>query len=590
MTTRFLSRRRALINALVVICMVLPFFLVLPAQRLNAAHPGEYRWPVRGRVIRGFEKPTGPYGEGGHQGLDIAAASGSAVVAAGDGTVHWTGELPRGRFVSISHAGSVRTTYLDLEQIEVRRGDRVRKGRRIGTVWGRRDDSSSAPHLHFGAYLHGNPVDPRLLLDGFDSGSFIRLCPVERGGGADRSGVVPEGEPSGLLSRLADSLDDIRSGLSSAVSDAWRFVRGCFSAAVDTTATFFHRAGEALERVWDRAVYPALSSATTAVFHACRWVWSNPYVQAMVAGLAAALVVIAVVVLAVFTLGLSLVMAVVAAIAATVACLGMAIYYAATSGADFSFFTCFMGSLSAGAVAAGLVVSAASLSGIFSAGWAKLGLWGTIKSAAWGGAFSAIFEAGTGYLFTGQFSVKKILVAFGIGAISGAVGKLLRQGLASRHLLRVFSFTATRSSTRIIALGHSVMAVVRSGTLTVQGFLVVAKGAAVSLGTRLAYMGFTGTFAVALNVLACALSGRSLTLSSALASFLTGVAMGGIALSFGCKGIGGLLSRLKVFQRGLGRALKGLVAKMIGKSMNKGLKTGLRTGFERLFQEKEVSK
>jgi len=566
-----------------------PFLLAFPPQHSRAG-PGGYRWPVNGRVVRGFEKPTGPYGEGGHQGLDIAAAPGSPVAAAQDGTVAWVGELPRGRFVSITHVGSVRTTYLDLERIDVSQGSTVRRGQVIGTVSGRRDDSSTGPHLHFGASMHGNPVDPRLLLDGFDTGSFIRLCPVRRGGGQDSGGEVSEGEAPGLFSQLVESLRGVPSGLATALGGAWRLVVRCSTGAWEGTRGLLRWTGEKFDALWEGAIYPALCSAAKGVANAFKWAWGNRFVQATVAGIAAALVVVALVVLAVLSLGISLVVAVVAVILGTIACIGMAIYYAVAHGPDFSFFACFMASLSAGAVAAGLVVSAGSLSGVFSAGWANLGLWGTVKAAAWGGTFSAIFEAGTGYLFTGQFSVKEILVAFGIGAISGAVGKLFRQGMASRRLVHVLSFTASRSSHRVVALGQSVLAIARSVTVNVQVLLLVVKKAAVTLGIRIAYMGFTGTFGVALNALACAISGRSLTYSSALASFLTGVAMGGIALSFGGKGLSGLLSKFRFFQEGLGRALRGFAAKLIGKGLSKGMKTSLHTGFKRLFREKEVSK
>ncbi len=585
---RFLSRRRAPINAIILLCVIVPFLLMFHPQPSQAGEG--YRWPVNGRVVKGFEKPTGPYGEGGHQGVDIAAAPGTPVAAAQDGTVAWVGELPRGRFVSITHSGSVRTTCLDLDRIDVRRGSTVRRGQVIGTVSGRRDDSSLRPHLHFGASIHGNPVDPRLLLDGFDTGSFIRLCPVTRGSGQDSSGEVSRGEAPGLFSRLVDDLKGVTSGLSDVLGDAWGLVERCSIGVWDGAGALLRLTCGKIDALWDRAVYPGLCSAAKAVANAFKWVWSNRFVQATVAGIAAALIVVALVVLAVLSIGVSLVVAVVAVILGTIACIGMAIYYAVAHGPDFSLFTCFLGSLSAGVVVSGLVVSAGSLSSVFSAGWANLGVWGTVKAAAWSGAFSAIFEAGTGYLFTGQFSVKKILVAFTIGAISGAVGKLFRQGMASRRLVRILSFTASRSSHRVVVLGRSLMAIVGSRTVTVRGLLLVVKKAAVTVGTRVAYMGFTGTFAVTLNALACAISGRSMSFSSALASFLAGVAMGGIALSFGGKGISGLLAKFKFFQEGLGRALRGFAAKLIGKGMSKGMKTGLRTGLEKLFREKEVSK
>ncbi|HEY5531590.1 MAG TPA: M23 family metallopeptidase, partial [Candidatus Anoxymicrobiaceae bacterium] len=159
------NNRTAALAALAL--MFIPFLVLVPVARLRAA-PGGFAWPVTGEVLRGFEKPSGPYGQGGHQGVDIAATPGETVASAQDGKVQWVGELPRGRFVTIVHYGGVRATYLDLDAIEVSTGQRVARGQPIGTVRGHRDDSSPAPHLHFDTYFNGSPADPMLLLRGVD--------------------------------------------------------------------------------------------------------------------------------------------------------------------------------------------------------------------------------------------------------------------------------------------------------------------------------------------------------------------------------------------------------------------------------------
>src|SRR5436309_14755001 len=63
---------------------------------------GSYSWPLRGRIIRGFEPPPSKY-EAGHRGMDIAAPLGSNVVAAREGTVAFAGWVAGALFISIDH-------------------------------------------------------------------------------------------------------------------------------------------------------------------------------------------------------------------------------------------------------------------------------------------------------------------------------------------------------------------------------------------------------------------------------------------------------------------------------------------------------
>jgi len=584
------SRRRALFQAILLPLVVLPFFVVFPCSSTRAVSRAAYSWPLEGRILRGFEKPAGHYGEGGHQGVDMAATPGAVVRAAGDGTVAWVGEVPQGRFISIEHAGGTRTVYVDMERVDVARGATVTRGQVIGTACGRRDSSSAPAHLHFGAYLHGHPVDPGLLFNGLGSRAFIRLCPVDRPGGSARSRAVPAGEDRGLRPGFKRGVGGVTSWVARPLASAWRGVRGGFSAAWSGVSASGRWVGRSAATAWNRFIYRGLSAAGRAFTSALRYLWNNRWVQGIVAGLAAALVVVAVIALAVVTLGLSVVVAAVAAIAAAIACVGFAIYYAATHASNFSFQECFLKSMSAGAVAAGLVGSIASLAGAFAAGWAQLGLWGTVKSAFWSGVFSAGFDTSTGYLFTGQFSWKKLLVAFAVGALSGAVGRIVIRGLAPERLVEILSFTASEGRPGIIALGRQAMLLVREGAVTVQGVMLTVKDAAVTLGSKLAYLGFSGTFGVTLNIVVNRITGQPITLSGCLASFVTGVAMGALALSFGVRGVDGLLEKLSIFREGMGRFFRSFAAKLIRKSISRGLDFSLKNSFKRLFGEKEVTR
>ena len=98
-----------------------------------------------------------------HRGTDFHAPSGTPVVAANDGEVIVAqGMFYEGNLVVISHGLQFSTQYMHLSKIEVKAGDRVKKGQRLGLsgATGR----VTGPHLHFGVRWQGEYVDPVLLL------------------------------------------------------------------------------------------------------------------------------------------------------------------------------------------------------------------------------------------------------------------------------------------------------------------------------------------------------------------------------------------------------------------------------------------
>lgn len=137
---------------------------------------GTYVWPVVGPVINGFLPPSSPYGPG-HRGIDIAAPIGTPVEAAAGGVVAFAGAIAGSLYVSIDHPDGVRTTYSFLSAIVVHRGDPVAQGDVIGAS-GHGHPSIAVDHLHFGARLDGEYIDPMLLLQAPDLTALIRLAPL----------------------------------------------------------------------------------------------------------------------------------------------------------------------------------------------------------------------------------------------------------------------------------------------------------------------------------------------------------------------------------------------------------------------------
>jgi murein DD-endopeptidase MepM/ murein hydrolase activator NlpD len=101
--------------------------------------------------------------KGFHAGLDLAAAEGTSVQAAGDGRVVLAGDLYfSGGSVLLDHGAGLFTQYFHLSRIDVKEGDYVAKGTRLGASG--HTGRVTGPHLHWGAKLHAARVNPEDLL------------------------------------------------------------------------------------------------------------------------------------------------------------------------------------------------------------------------------------------------------------------------------------------------------------------------------------------------------------------------------------------------------------------------------------------
>ena len=103
-----------------------------------------------------------------HNGMDIAAAEGTKVCAAADGTVESVSESDTmGMVVVISHADGYKTTYASLAQeVSVAVGQFVQAGDAIGTVGNTALlETELGEHLHFAVTCDSKPVDPKAFLE-----------------------------------------------------------------------------------------------------------------------------------------------------------------------------------------------------------------------------------------------------------------------------------------------------------------------------------------------------------------------------------------------------------------------------------------
>jgi murein DD-endopeptidase MepM/ murein hydrolase activator NlpD len=122
-------------------------------------------WPTRGWVTSDFGVRLDPYTAERimHRGLDIATASGSAVLAPSDGTVVFAGtEGGYGKVVVIDHGYGVKTRYGHLSELFVKAGERIKRGTRIAAVGN--TGRSTGPHLHYEVRVNGIPENPRKFI------------------------------------------------------------------------------------------------------------------------------------------------------------------------------------------------------------------------------------------------------------------------------------------------------------------------------------------------------------------------------------------------------------------------------------------
>jgi murein DD-endopeptidase MepM/ murein hydrolase activator NlpD len=127
----------------------------------NEGGPGSFSWPVTGTITSPFGWRSNPFGGSPefHQGLDIAAPTGTTVTAAAGGTIimaQWYGGY--GNYILIDHGGGYSTGYGHLSAIYVSSGQTVTRGQAIGAVGS--TGQSTGPHLHFEIRINGKPIDP----------------------------------------------------------------------------------------------------------------------------------------------------------------------------------------------------------------------------------------------------------------------------------------------------------------------------------------------------------------------------------------------------------------------------------------------
>ncbi|MEZ4483355.1 MAG: M23 family metallopeptidase [Syntrophotaleaceae bacterium] len=122
-------------------------------------------WPTKGWVTSGFGRRVSPFNGRRklHHGLDIAARTGTPVLAAAHGVVSKVTTLSDyGKMVVLDHGYGYQTYYAHNSKIFVKVGQRVQRGDKIAAVGN--TGRSTGSHLHYEVRLNGVPVNPKRYL------------------------------------------------------------------------------------------------------------------------------------------------------------------------------------------------------------------------------------------------------------------------------------------------------------------------------------------------------------------------------------------------------------------------------------------
>jgi murein DD-endopeptidase MepM/ murein hydrolase activator NlpD len=119
----------------------------------------EFRWPARGRIIEAFKA-------GGNDGINIAVPEGTSVRAAESGVVAYAGDELKGygNLVLIRHPNGFVTAYANNGELDVKRGETVKRGQIIAKSG--QTGNVNSPQLHFELRKGSTPVDPTSYLAG----------------------------------------------------------------------------------------------------------------------------------------------------------------------------------------------------------------------------------------------------------------------------------------------------------------------------------------------------------------------------------------------------------------------------------------
>ena len=139
---------------------------LLQNKRVQLTHTPSI-WPTRGWLTSGFGYRISPFTglRQMHEGIDISNRIGTPIIAPADGLVTNIGrEWGFGKILVISHGFGFTTRFGHLNRIDVKIGQKVKRGQKIAEIGN--TGRSTGPHLHYEVKVNGVSVNPmKYILD-----------------------------------------------------------------------------------------------------------------------------------------------------------------------------------------------------------------------------------------------------------------------------------------------------------------------------------------------------------------------------------------------------------------------------------------
>lgn len=151
-----------------------------PVPLTAAGLGGEETWlpPVAGEVAEHFAAPPAPWASG-HRGVDFAAAEAEPIRAPAAGVVSFSGMVVNRTVLSIDHGGGMVSSFEPVDS-ELEVGEAVAAGDVIATVGEYQTGHFHCHHqrcLHWGVRLHGDYINPLLMLGELEPSVLLPLVP-----------------------------------------------------------------------------------------------------------------------------------------------------------------------------------------------------------------------------------------------------------------------------------------------------------------------------------------------------------------------------------------------------------------------------
>ena len=97
-----------------------------------------------------------------HEGIDFSASVGTEIIATGDGVVSEAYKDGKGdgygKYIVINHGYSYSSLYAHMSSVNVKQGQKIKRGQVIGYVGN--SGKSTGPHIHYEVRKNGKPIDP----------------------------------------------------------------------------------------------------------------------------------------------------------------------------------------------------------------------------------------------------------------------------------------------------------------------------------------------------------------------------------------------------------------------------------------------